>query len=75
MSRRKTLFSKSIDDLLNDIIDILNDYIYTHDLTYEEALTIVERVRLHLFAKYIDYRLSRVVELTYRFDKGESKVG
>ncbi len=75
MSRRKALIYKNIDDLVNDIIDILNEYIYIHDLTYEEALTIAERVKLHLFAKYIDFRLSKMLELNHRFNEGENKIG
>ncbi|RMF29835.1 MAG: hypothetical protein D6752_05245, partial [Candidatus Nitrosothermus koennekii] len=50
---------KAIDNTVRDIINVLNDSITVNDLTYEEALTITERVKLHILAKYIDFRLTR----------------
>lgn len=64
---------KSIDATVRDIIRVLNESITVNDLTYEEALTIAERVKLHILAKYIDFRLMRMMELTSRIYRDEVK--
>ncbi len=74
MSKRKLVSiekERVIDDTIVDMMKILNESITTNDLTYEEALTIAERVKLQVLAKYIDFRLSRMVALTSRIYKKE----
>ncbi|GIU71505.1 MAG: hypothetical protein KatS3mg003_0984 [Candidatus Nitrosocaldaceae archaeon] len=77
MSRKLLNANKeqAIDNTVRDIINVLNDSITVNDLTYEEVLTIIERVKLHILAKYIDFRLTRMVELTSRiYEKEGNKV-
>ena len=72
MSKKLSLMKeKVIDDTVVDRMKILNESISMHDLTYEEALTIAERIKLQVLAKYIDFRLSRAITLASRIYKKE----
>ncbi len=74
MSRKRLIDSKdAIDEIVKRMLDVLNEGIREYDLTYEDALSLAERIRLHILAKYIDFRLLRMVELTSRIFKDKEK--
>ncbi len=72
MSKKLSMMKERvIDDTVVDMMKVLNESITMNDLTYEEALTVAERVKLQVLAKYIDFRLSRMLTLTSRIYKKE----
>ncbi len=62
MNRLVNSKDRVIENMIRDIFNVLNDNIIKYDLTFEEVLTITEKVRLHILAKYIDFRLLKMKE-------------